>query len=287
MAETEPQDSPTPAVSRETVRATPPAPVLSVINQKGGVGKTTTTVSLAAALSHRGYRVLLVDLDPQGNATTALGIDRYTDDIPLSSEMLFSEEGTRPSPLAPTAPGRPYLLAGEVALVQADLRLVQRETDRERLLHERIQPYRDEFDLILIDAPPALGALALNILIASTHLIVPIQCEYLALEGLTMLFDTIEDLRERHGVPMQVLGCLVTMTDLRTNLSQQVVADLREHLGDLMFDTMAPRTVRLSECPSHGQTIFEYDRWGAGARCYDAVARELLTRLSLEHTKST
>lgn len=255
---------------------------IAVINQKGGVGKTTTCVSLAADLAMRGYRVLVLDLDPQGNASTAFGIDRYREDLQTTHDLLFSD--TVPSPVE-VGPFAPSVLVGTVDLVRADVSLLDHGAARDRVLLDRLDSIPGEWDFLIMDSPPSLGMLTINILRASTHVVVPVQCEYLALEGLAMLRETIAQTTIPGGEPLKTLGIVVTMADLRTNLSQQVVADLRSHLGDEVFRTLIPRTVRLSECPSHGQTIFQYDRWGAGARCYEALTTEVLERLGLPNHK--
>lgn len=277
-------DSPT--VSRETLPSEPASPsgspqIIAIINQKGGVGKTTTAINVAWDLAGRGLRTLLIDLDPQGNATTCLGVDRYGDDVATAHDLLFGEDGP-PAPFPhPEAPHL-SLYAGNVALIQADIALLDLGEKRQSLLAERLTPLAGQFDVIVIDSPPSLGLLTLNILIASEWAIIPVQCEYLALEGLTMLLDTLEEIQKGHNTRLEILGCLITMCDLRTNLAQQVVAEIRTHIGDRVFDTMIPRTVRLSESPSHGRTIFQYDRWGAGARSYEALCDEIVRRLALD-----
>ena len=252
-------------------------PILAVINQKGGVGKTTTAVTLADDLARRGHRTLLIDLDPQGNAATALGLDRYSEEIRTSTDLIF---GLHPELSPAPIPANPHLtlLPGNINLIRADVELLQLP-ERHAALRQHLAPIAPNYDFIVIDAPPSLGILSLNILAASTHVLIPIQCEYLALEGLSMLLETLEAITREHAPKLQILGCLITMTDLRTNLSQQVVSDLRRHLGERVFDTMIPRTIRLSECPSHGETILQYDPWGAGARAYEALTDEVLFRL--------
>jgi len=275
---------PTGDVSRETSPVQPSKVQhrIAVINQKGGVGKTTTAVNIAWDFAGRGLRTLLLDLDPQGNASTSLGIDRYGEGVPTSNELLFNPPEEIPRPLPhPEAPHL-YLYAGNVSLIQADVGLLDSEGDRQAVLASRLGLVADEFDIIVVDSPPSLGLLTLNILVASNWATIPVQCEYLALEGLTMLLDTLEEIQAEHNTRLQILGCLITMCDLRTNLSQQVVAEIRTHIGDKVFDTMIPRTVRLSECPSHGKSIFQYDRWGAGARSYEALCDEILKRLEIE-----
>ncbi|MEQ8821310.1 MAG: ParA family protein [Sumerlaeia bacterium] len=264
-----------PSVSRET----PSGPVrLAIINQKGGVGKTTSAVSLAADLSERGYRTLLVDMDPQGNASTALGVDRHAEDTPTAYDLMF-EDDARPDPLD-LGPDRPFLYAANSAFVRADLDLIALGEERRNfVLRDALAEKAAHFDFVLYDAPPSLSLLTINILIASDGVIVPVQCEYLALEGLITLMGTLEEIRREHHPALRTLGCVITMADMRTNLSQQIVADMRDNLGAQVFQAMIPRSVRLAECPSHGQTIFEYERWGAGARSYRALCSEILERL--------
>jgi chromosome partitioning protein len=269
--------APSPIVSRETSDG-PPAPVvIAIINQKGGVGKTTTAVNVAAGLALRGYDTLLIDLDPQGNAAISLGVDRYAEGIGTAHDILLPPH--RAAPPLVLGHNKPHVYPGNVSLIRADLDLLNLGEARDHALRDGLAALPQTYDFIILDAPPSLGILTLNILIASSHVLIPIQCEYLALEGLTMLLDTLGEIQKTHHPTLQILGCLITMSDLRTNLSQQVVADVRTHLGDRVFDTMIPRTVRLSECPSHGQSIFDYDRWGAGARSYDALTGEILRRL--------
>ncbi len=274
--ETAPDHSDNP-VSRETdLRSVR----LAVINQKGGVGKTTTAVNLAHGLARQGLRVLLVDLDPQGNATTALGIDKYADN-PSSYDLLF--KGPHEARWTPTKYEKFDLYPANIGLIRAELDLLQRGDDRQVVLKKALDQMEFPHNVIIFDSPPSLGILTLNILITSDAVMVPVQCEFLALEGLSMLLETLEEIKETHNPLLYSLGCLVTMVDLRTNLSQQVVSDLRENLGDQVFESMIPRTVRLSECPSHGKTIFEYERWGTGARAYEALSREVIDRLGIEN----
>lgn len=257
----------TTAVSRETS----PAPRVAIINQKGGVGKTTTAVSLAHGLAIRGKSVLLFDLDPQGNATTALGVEKYTTN-PSSYEFLF---GQGPATPTPTHYENLHVFPANISLVRAELDLLGIPDGRDYQLRNMLDRATLPYDVILFDSPPSLGLLTLNILIASHAIVVPVQCEYLALEGLTMLLDTLEEIRSTHNPDLELLGCVLTMVDLRTNLSQQVIKEMRTYLADKVLQTLIPRTIRLSECPSHGKTIFEYERWGAGARAYESLSKEL------------
>lgn len=259
----------------------PKTPIIAVSNQKGGVGKTTTAVTLAFDLAQRGLKTLLVDLDPQGNAATALGIDRYDDEIRTTYDLLFGQHKEL-SPISVGTSGKLFLYPGNIGLIRADVDLLGLGDGRHLALSNALDSIAGDYEFIIIDSPPSLGILSVNILVASTHVLIPIQCEYLALEGLSMLLETLEEIGAEHNPNLKVLGCLITMSDLRTNLSQQVVSDVREHLKEKVFDTMIPRTIRLSECPSHGQTILQYDKWGAGARAYEALTTEVLHRIDPE-----
>jgi chromosome partitioning protein len=264
------------SVSRETGGPTR----IAVINQKGGVGKTTTAVNLAHGLALLGRKVLLVDLDPQGNATTAIGVEKFTTNA-SSYELLFPEKEA-PSP-TPTQYDQLELFPANISLVRAEMDLIGLQDRRESVLKRHLESVALPYDVVLFDAPPSLGLITLNILIAADQVLIPVQCEYLALEGLTMLLETIEEIRLAHNPSLELLGCVLTMVDLRTNLSQQVIKDMRTHLGAKVLKTLIPRTVRLSECPSHGKTIFDYERWGAGARAYESLAKEI--HLRLKNTK--
>lgn len=261
-------------VSRETIHK----PRLAVINQKGGVGKTTTAVNLAHGFALRGKRVLLLDLDPQGNATTALGVEKYTTSD-SSYDLLFSGEPTR---WTATSYENLDIYPANISLIRAELDLLNLE-NRDTALRDALSKTTFPHEIIIFDAPPSLGILTLNLLIAADYILVPVQCEFLALEGLTMLLDTLQEIRREHNPTLELMGCLLTMVDLRTNLAQSVIRDMRNHLGDQVLKTLIPRTIRLSECPSHGKTIFEYERWGAGGRAYESLTDEVLARLeSLE-----
>ncbi len=267
-----------PDVSRETEGGSrAKIPHVAVINQKGGVGKTTTAVSLSHGLVLHGKRVLLIDLDPQGNATTALGVEKYTTRA-SSYELLHVGEGEVPEWTTTRYEGLD-LYPANISLIRAEMDLLQMDEKRDIALKRALCRPGLPHDVVIIDSPPSLGVLTLNILIASTHVLVPVQCEYLALEGLTMLLDTLDEIRGEHNPNLQMLGCLLTMVDLRTNLSQQIIKEMRQHLGDQVMNTLIPRTVRLSECPSHGKSIFEYERWGTGSRAYESFCTEVMDRL--------
>ncbi|CAN5476665.1 ParA family protein [soil metagenome] len=259
-------------VSRETIR-----PIrIAVINQKGGVGKTTTAVNLAHGMAMNGQRILLFDMDPQGNATTALGVEKFTTN-PSSYEFLTSKE------IPPDWTATQYkdldVYPANISLIRAELDLLQNAKGRDTMFRSALDKKTFNHDYIIFDAPPSLGLLTLNILIASDYVLVPVQCEYLALEGLTMLLETLDEIARDHNPKLELLGCVLTMVDLRTNLSQMVIKDMRSHLQNRVLTTLIPRTIRLSECPSHGKTIFDYDRWGPGARAYESLAKEVIERV--------
>lgn len=250
--------------------------IVTFVNQKGGVGKTTTAVSIAAGLARRGQRVLLVDLDPQANATSASGIDgrgilgvydALLDDAPGADCVVEV-----PEEQFSLIPASPDLAAAEVELVPS--------MAREHRLAKALNPLRPQFDWIFIDCPPSLGLLTINALTASDTVIIPVQCEYMALEGLSRLMETLELVRRNLNPGLDVLGVVLTMFDARTRLSQQVVDEVRSHFPQT-FTTIIPRAVRLSEAPSHGQSIFRYEPGGRAALAYDTLAGELLARVEV------
>ncbi len=252
------------------------ARIVSLVNQKGGVGKTTSAVSLAAALSRHGKRVLLVDLDAQANATSALGVDGR--DQPGVYEALMEDAEAHAG--ITEVPGEAFwLLPASTALSGAEVELVP-VMARERRLSAALEPLRAEYDWIFIDCPPSLGLLTINALTASDSVIIPVQCEYMALEGLTRLMETLELVRRNLNPGLTVLGVLLTMFDGRTRLAQQVVDEVRTHFPQT-FVTVIPRAVRLSEAPSHGISIFNYEPGGRPASAYDALAVELLERVEV------
>jgi chromosome partitioning protein len=252
------------------------ARIVTFVNQKGGVGKTTTAVSLAAALGRRGQRVLLVDLDPQANATSAVGVDArdrdgiyeaILDEIPSESCVVSSLEE------------RVDIIPANASLAGAEVELVP-VMARERRLANALHPLRDRYDWIFVDCPPSLGLLTINALTASDSVVIPVQCEYMALEGLSRLVETLDLVRRNLNPSLQTLGVVLTMYDSRTRLAQQVVDEVRSHFKQA-FDTVIPRAVRLSEAPSHGQSIFRYEPNGRAAKAYDALAAELLSRVEV------
>ena len=250
------------------------ARVVAIANQKGGVGKTTTAVNVGAYLA-LGVRVLLVDLDPQANATSSLGID--PNGVELSTyEALI---GDAPLESAIISTGRPgYDLApASRGLAGAQVELVDMP-EREHRLQKAMSDVRDKYDLVLIDCPPSLGILTLNALVAADLLLAPVQCEYLALEGVAQLMETIELVRATLNPRLELLGMLMTMYDPRTRLSTQVVDEVRRHFPDQTFDTVIPRSVRLSEAPSFGKPVVEYEPTSRGASAYADLAQELIRR---------
>ncbi len=250
------------------------ARIIAIANQKGGVGKTTTAVNLAAALARTPQRVLLIDLDPQGNATMGSGIDKRELEASIT-EVLLGEAKTRDA-IVRCEDGYD-LLPGNIDLTAAEIRLMD-ETAREQRLKQALEPVRGDYDIILVDCPPSLSLLTLNALTAADSVLVPMQCEYYALEGLSALLQTIDALKGRLNPRLEIEGVLRTMFDVRNNLANAVSAELTTHFGELVFRTIIPRNVRLAEAPSHGQSILGYDRASRGGVAYLGLAGELLRR---------
>ena len=258
-----------------------PSTVFTIANQKGGVGKTTTAVNLAAALAERKIHTLLVDLDPQANATSAIGIEKQ------EGRSLYGPlhgEGSALEMIIPTAYEHLALIPSEVDLAAIEMELTQKENYLLRLRHT-LQPVRDSggYRAIIIDCPPALGMLSMNSLAAADHLIIALQCEYMALEGLGQILKLVERLKSA-GVnrDLDIGGVVMTMYDVRTNLSRQVVDEVKRHLPDKIFDSVIPRTVRLSEAPSFGKPIFQYDPLSPGSTAYRNLAKEIIARFGLK-----
>jgi chromosome partitioning protein len=250
--------------------------IFCIANQKGGVGKTTTTVNLAAGLAQLGHRVLLVDLDPQGNATMGSGIDKRALEASVYDVLLGATgiaEARRPSPH-----GGYHVLGANRELAGAEVELVPLE-QRERRLRTALAAVRPEYDFVLIDCPPSLSLLTLNGLCSAHGVIVPMQCEYFALEGLSDLVNTIKQVHANLNRELEIIGLLRVMFDPRITLQQQVSEQLKAHFGDKVFDTVIPRNVRLAEAPSYGQPGVNFDPASKGAQAFVAFAREMAARL--------
>ncbi|HKS10627.1 MAG TPA: AAA family ATPase [Pyrinomonadaceae bacterium] len=249
------------------------ARIIAVANQKGGVGKTTTAVNLAAVIAKWGNRVLLVDADPQGNATSGIGIQRGSFRRNLYHSLVLDEPVSSVTQRSPfesldIIPANKDLAGAEIELVEVG--------QREFRLKRALSTIEENYDYIIIDCPPSLGLLTLNALTAAKSLLVPIQCEYYALEGVTELFDTLARIRRLHNPGLMIEGLLLTMYDERTNLSAAVAADLRDFYGLQVFQTVIPRNIRLAEAPSYGKPIFSYDAHSKGAEAYSQLAREIV-----------
>jgi len=258
--------------------------IIALANQKGGVGKTTTAINLGTALAAVGQRVLLVDLDPQGNASTGLGIEKAAR-LQSTYDVLVDRK-----PLAqvalPTIVPNLFIAPATPDLSSVDLTL-SKEPSRANRLRDSLRTAGDQYDYVLIDCPPALNLLTLNALSAAATVLVPLQCEFFALEGLSQLMNTIREVRSALNASLEIQGIVLTMYDRRNNLCHQVAADARQTLGDLVFETVIPRNVRLSEAPSHAMPAMLYDETSAGSLAYQRLAAELLTRATRVETKRT
>jgi len=258
-----------------------PTTLFTIANQKGGVGKTTTAVNLAAALAEKKIHTLLIDLDPQANATSSVGVEKQ------AGRSLYGPihgEGSALEMITPTKYEHLALIPSEEDLAAAEIEIAQSENYLARL-KSVLQPVRDSggFRAIIIDCPPALGMLSMNSLAAADYLLIALQCEYMALEGLGQILRNVERLKGANINPeLEVGGIVMTMYDMRTNLSREVVDEVKKHLPDKIFKTVIPRTVRLSEAPSFGKTIFEYDPSSPGATAYKNLAKELIERFRLK-----
>ncbi len=256
---------------------------IACANQKGGVGKTTTVVSLASYLALDGHRVLLVDMDPQGNATSGLGIDRESIEQSVYDVLLAGADIS--ATVRETRVENLSVLPSDRSLAGAEVELVP-SSARERRLKQVLEPAREGYDFILLDCPPSLGLLTVNSLTAADSVLIPLQCEYYALEGLGQLMATVELIREHLNPPLQLKGVILTMHDGRTSLSADVTTEVRRHLGSQVFEAVIPRSVRLAEAPSYGQSIASYSPSSRGALAYQALTAELLRRSKLQPSES-
>ena len=251
--------------------------IISVTNQKGGVGKTTTTVNLAASLGVLDKKVLLVDADPQANATSSLGLNN--DDFEINIYQVFEHIGDIKKSIIKTNSPNLFIIPSHIDLVAVEIELVDKP-NREMMLKNALSKVSDEFDYILIDCPPSLGLITLNALSASNSIIIPIQCEYFALEGLGKLLNTIKSIQKIHNNLLEIEGMLLTMYDSRLRLSKQVVEEVKKHFYNMVFNTIISRNVRLGEAPSFGETIINYDASSKGANNYLKFAEELILKNS-------
>lgn len=245
--------------------------IIAILNQKGGVGKTTTAINLGAYLAKAGKKVLVVDFDPQGNATSGLGLTKETVET-TSYDILFHPQEIATAIHATQVEGL-NIIPANAKLATAEIELVSRQ-DRELLLKGALKNL--EYDFILIDCPPALGLLTVNALSAADLLLIPVQAEYYALEGLSQLLSVMQRVRQGLNKNLELMGVVVTMFDSRTSLSDQVYGELKKHFGNKLFKTIIPRNVRLAEAPSHGRPISQHDKWSKGARAYKQLAKEVL-----------
>lgn len=251
-----------------------PKNIIAVLNQKGGVGKTTTTINLAAYLARAGHKVLICDFDPQGNSTSGLGVDKNALSATLY-DVLFSRAEAN-NITQKIANEKLFLLPSNANLAGAEVELVglpDREQQLKRVLHNL------DYDYIFIDCPPSLGLLTINSLTAATDVLIPVQAEYYALEGLSQLLTVVQQVKQGLNPSLNILGVVVTLYDSRTSLSSQVKKELQQYFGDKVFATVIPRNVKLAEAPSFGKTIIEHDKWSKGARAYKTLAKELERRI--------
>ena len=249
--------------------------VIAISNQKGGVGKTTTAINLSACLAEKGKRVLTIDMDPQGNTTSGLGIDKST--VEHTSYQLLTNETTIWEAMTPSIVPGLSVIASERSLAGAEIELIGVE-DREFILKKEVDKVRDNYDFVIIDCPPSLNTLTVNAMTTADTVLVPIQCEYYALEGLSQLIHTIDLVQQRLNPELHIDGIVFTMYDVRTNLSNQVVENVRTNLDTKIYDTLIPRNIRLAEAPSHGLPINMYDTKSAGAESYRMLAKEVMER---------
>lgn len=250
--------------------------ILAIINQKGGVGKSTTAINASAALGQLGKNILLVDLDPQGNTTSGLGVEKGTIESCIY-DVLLDDETCLTDVVIPKVVEGVDLVPATINLAGAEVELVS-EMAREHRLKDALHGVKGQYDYVIVDCPPSLGLLTINALVAADELLIPIQCEFYALEGLTKLIDSMKRVKTRLNPNLDIFGVLLTMYDGRTNLANQVADDVREYFGGKVFETVIPRTVKLSEAPSFGLPITEYDPSGKGAVAYTDLAKEMINR---------
>jgi chromosome partitioning protein len=250
--------------------------VIAVLNQKGGVGKTTTSINLSACLGKLGKKVLLIDLDSQANATSGLGVDKLK--LARTTYTALLEDASLDKIVVPTNIDNVWLMPANADLAGAEVQLAT-ATDREIRLRSFLQKSNLSYDIIFIDCPPSLGLLSVNALVAATDILIPVQTEYYAMEGLGQLIQIIQRVQRGLNPTLQILGVIMTMYDSRTNLSGQVHGEIKRVFGDLVFEMVIPRNVRLAEAPSHGEPIVKYDKWSKGARAYKSLAKEVQNRV--------
>ncbi|SHF92903.1 chromosome partitioning protein [Salegentibacter echinorum] len=251
--------------------------IIAIANQKGGVGKTTTSVNLAASLGVLEKKVLLIDADPQANATSGLGID--VEEVELGTYQLLEHSVPAADCIHKTNSPNLDIIPAHIDLVAIEIELVDQDS-RESMLRKVVEPLKEKYDYILIDCAPSLGLLTLNALTASDAVVIPIQCEYFALEGLGKLLNTIKSVQKIHNNKLDIEGLLLTMYDSRLRLSNQVVEEVQKHFGEMVFDTIIQRNVRLSEAPSYGESIINYDAGSKGASNYLSLAEEIIKKNS-------
>ncbi len=251
--------------------------IIAIANQKGGVGKTTTSVNLAASLGVLEKKVLLIDADPQANATSGLGID--VESVEIGTYQLLEHTNTAKEAIVKTDTPNLDIIAAHIDLVAIEIELVDKE-HREYMMKKAITDLKNDYDFILIDCAPSLGLLTLNALTAADAVLIPIQCEYFALEGLGKLLNTVKSVQKIHNPELDIEGLLLTMYDSRLRLSNQVVEEVQKHFNDMVFSTIIQRNVRLSEAPSYGESIINYDAGSKGASNYLSLAKEIITKNS-------